>query len=289
MDSAALAPPSTRGPPEPDHISRRQFARLSEYIHRRCGIKLSSAKQTMVEGRLRRRLRALGVETLDAYCEYVFDNGGLDDEAVHLINALTTNKTDFFREAGHFEFLTRIALPELVVQRPRCIKAWSAACSTGAEPYSMAMVIDAFLAERGAGAYSVLASDISTDVLEVARRGVYSESTLSPTPLALRHRYVLEARDRSSQLCRIAPALRARLAFARINLIDPTYPVERDLDLLFCRNVLIYFDKATQAAVLERLCDHLRPGGYLFLGHSESIAGVALPVTQVGNTVFRRR
>lgn len=278
--------------PQPDgadHISQRHFKRLAAYIYDYCGIKLPPSKQTMVEGRLRRRLRALNIATLDAYCEHVFKQGGLEKEEVYLVNALTTNKTDFFREPNHFDFLADTALPEIMVRGRNRLKAWSAACSTGAEPYTMAMVMDDMLSrQRGAG-FSILATDLSTDVLQVARRGVYPEEMLEPTPTRLRRRYVLESKDRTARLCRIAPGLRSKVAFARHNLMDASYPVDRDMDLIFCRNVLIYFDKPTQTAVLNKLCGHLRPGGFLFLGHSESIAGMTLPLAQVGNTIFQLR
>ncbi|MDR3509798.1 MAG: CheR family methyltransferase [Caulobacteraceae bacterium] len=286
---AAVALKEPIPPLQADRISRRNFQRLSEYIYDYCGIKLPPTKMTMVEGRLRRRLRALNLTSFDAYCDFIFEQGGLEQENVYLVNALTTNKTDFFREPKHFEFLSRTALPEIIQRRPRRIKAWSAACSTGAEPYTLAMVIDHALGDGPDIPYSILATDLSTDVLAVARRGVYPEDMLEPTPKALRRKYVLESKDRSAKLCRIAPALRAQVSFARMNLMDPAYPVDKDLDMIFCRNVLIYFDKPTQQAVLDKLCDHLRPGGYLFLGHSESIAGMTLPVTQVANTGFRRR
>lgn len=270
-----------------DHISKRNFERLAKHIHGNYGIKLPLAKMTMVEGRLRRRVRALGLPSVNAYCEHLFESNGLEREAVHLVNALTTNKTDFFREPRHFEFLEDRVLPELLNRN--CIRAWSAACSTGAEPYTLAMVIDRFLAGRSSSNYSILATDVNTDVLDIAHRGVYPEEILEPVPATLQQKYVMTSKDRSARLCRIVPALRSRIQFAPINLMDGSYPFDRDMDIILCRNVLIYFDRPTQEAVLERLCSHLRPGGYLFLGHSESITGLRLPVTQAANTIFRRQ
>ena len=256
-----------------DRISKHDFQRLAQYIHDYCGIELPPSKVTMVEGRLRRRLRALNFNTIDAYCEYIFDQGGLHDEAVHLINVLTTNKTDFYRERGHFDFIENTVLPEFVAHGRNHIKAWSAACSTGAEPYTLAMIIDAFLAQNACIPYSVLATDLSTDVLEVAQRGIYPEELLAPVPRDLRSRYARESKDPSARLCRIAPALRAHVSFMQLNLMDAHYPVDRDMDIILCRNVLIYFSKPTQQTVLNKLCEYLRPGGYLFLGHSEINGG----------------
>lgn len=273
-----------------DHLSQRNFKRLAAYIYEYSGIKLPPSKMTMVEGRLRRRMRVLGHTALDEYCDMLFDADGLESEGVQLVNVLTTNKTDFFREPAHFQFLADVALPEILARGDRRIKAWSAACSTGAEPYTMAMVIDAYLADHRLNAqYSIVATDLSTDVLEVAHRGVYPEEMLEPTPARLRRQYVLESRDRDARLCRITPALRSHVGFARLNFMDSSYDIARDMDVLFCRNVLIYFDKPTQQSVLSKLCRHIRPGGYLFLGHSESITGLDLPVEQVGNTIFQRR
>lgn len=281
---AAEPEPSVGG----DHLSQSNFKRLADLIQSYSGIKMPPNKRTMLEGRLRRRMRATGIATLDGYCHYLFQEDGLDAEIIHLIDAVTTNKTEFFREPAHFSFLENQALPELTAQGRRTIKAWSAACSIGAEPYSLAMVLEEHRRLSSGGDYAILCTDLSTEVLRLALAGVFSEAMIAPVSHELRRRYLLQSKDPMRNQVRIAPQLRSKLRFARLNLIDSGYPVERDMDLIFCRNILIYFDKATQSAVLRRLCDHLRPGGYLFLGHSESIVGIDLPVKQVANTVFQR-
>jgi chemotaxis protein methyltransferase CheR len=274
--------------PANDGLSSKNFSRLAELIQTYSGIKMPSNKRTMLEGRLRRRMRAVRIATLDNYCQYLFEEDGLESELIHLIDAVTTNKTEFFREPGHFEFLRAKGLAALA-KTGRPIKVWSAACSLGAEPYTLAMVLEENRrAHRGAD-YSILCTDLCTQVLAQAVTGVFSEAMIEPVEMELRRRYVMRAKDHTRGLVRIVPELRARLAFARLNLMDEAYPVDRDMDLIFCRNILIYFDKPTQSKVLQRLCDHLRPGGYLFLGHSESIVGIDLPVTQIANTVFQRR
>lgn len=276
-------------PREGDQLSAKNFKRLAELIQGYSGIKMPSNKRTMLEGRLRRRMRVLGIYSLDAYCSHLFDEDGLEAEIVHLIDAVTTNKTEFFREPAHFRFLEEKALPALARSGRRTIKAWSAACSTGAEPYTLAMVLEEHRQAHREQDYSILCTDLCTQVLAQAVAGVFSHGMIEPVDMELRRRYVLRSKDPRRAEVRIAPELRSRLSFARLNLMDERYPVDGDMDLIFCRNILIYFDKPTQAKVLSRLCDHLRPGGHLFLGHSESIVGIDLPVTQIANTVFQRR
>lgn len=274
--------------PDPKGISPRNFARLSAYIYEQAGIKMPVTKRTMLEGRLRRRLRATGVADLNAYCDLLFDPGRGEAEAVHLLNAVTTNKTDFFREPKHFDFVERTILPALKAQRRQRIRAWSAACSTGAEPYTLAMVLQDFAERHGGPDYGILATDLDTEVLETARRGIYPREMLDPVPSAMRERYVMRPLQKGRRDVRIVPMLRSAVGFARLNLMDPHYPVGDPMDLIFCRNVLIYFDKPTQERVVSRLCERLRPGGWLILGHSESIANMHLPLSAVGNTVFQR-
>jgi len=279
-------------PPSIDRLKQSDFRRLAAFIEDYSGIKMPSSKITMLEGRLRHRARDAGAASLAEYCHMLFDDDGLQDEAVHLIDAVTTNKTDFFREPEHFRILVRDVLPTLLAERragaQAQVKLWSAACSTGAEPYTLAMVLADWRERHQGHRFTILATDLSTAVLSTARRAIYPESLVAVVPPELRHRYLLRSRERSRRLVRIVPELRSWVTFGRLNLMDEDYSVDRDFDVIFCRNVLIYFDKPTQHAVLQRLCAHLRPGGYLFLGHSESLAGMALPLRSVANTVLRR-
>jgi chemotaxis protein methyltransferase CheR len=276
-----------RSAPTLDQISARNFERLARYIYDYSGIKMPSSKRTMLEGRLRRRLRVTGHETFDRYCDYLFKDGGLETESVFLIDAVTTNKTDFFREPRHFDYMASHVLPEFKAAGQRRIRAWSAACSTGAEPYTMAMVLQKFADEEGGPDYQILGTDLSTEVLETALRGVYPDEMLTPVPADMK-RWVMRARDASRRESRIHPSLRSKLSLARLNLMDEAYSVGDPFDMIMCRNVMIYFDKQTQAKVLNRLCARLRPGGYLFIGHSESITGIELPLVTVANTIFRK-
>jgi len=279
-----------RSQPIDDRLSKRNFELLAKYIYNYSGIKMPHTKMTMLEGRLRRRLRVTGMPTFDSYCDYLFKHGGMESEAIFLIDAVTTNKTDFFREPKHFDYMVRAALPDIVKNYgDRRIRTWSSACSTGAEPYTMAMVLSDFLAANAPERdYFVLATDLSTDVLQKAQRGIYPGDLLQPVPAEMMPKYVMQASDARRQDVRISPKLRSRVGFARLNLMDDAYPVGDPMHIIFCRNVLIYFDKPTQQHVLTRLCDCLVPGGYLFIGHSETVTGFDLPIRQVANTVFKR-
>ena len=271
-----------------DRLSQKNFDRLARYIYDYSGIKMPPGKRTMLEGRLRRRLRVTGFAYLDEYCDYLFKHDGLDSEAIHLMDAVTTNKTDFFREPKHFEHMLAHAMPMLVSEGYSNLRIWSAACSIGAEPYTIAMVAENFLSANRGVDYSILATDLSTEVLRVARRGIYPTSMIEPVDAGYQKAFVMQSRDPERDEVRIHPRLRSKVGFARLNLMDDRYNVGDKVQIVFCRNVLIYFDKPTQQKVLRRLCDNLVSGGFLYVGHSETITGLDLPVKQVANTVFKR-
>lgn len=270
-----------------DQLRNGDFSRLSQLIHQTCGIKLSPSKKTMLEGRLRKRVRALGLGSMTAYVAYLFEDDGLDNELSQLIDAVTTNKTDFFREPDHFKFMTETALPELAAAG-RPVIAWSAAASVGAEAYSMAMVMADFALNNRGFQFSVYGTDICSDVLETAMQAIYSEEMIAPVPMEMRKRYLLRSKDRRLPTVRIAPHLRRHVSFGRLNLIDESYHLDISADIVFCRNILIYFDKPTQKIVLNNICRHMPSGAFMFIGHSETIAGLDLPLRQVSTTVYRR-
>ena len=272
-----------------DRFTDRQFNAVAELVQGEVGIQLPPSKRTMVEGRLRKRVRALGLEDLEAYGRALFEGGRLQTELAHLIDCVTTNKTDFFREPPHFDFLVRQAVPQLLAAGAhRTLKVWSAACSTGAEAYTVAMVLEEMQRSGPRFGYSILGTDISSDVIAAARDAIYPDAMLEAVPAALRQRYLMRSRSPDQQTARIVPELRRRVQFHSLNLMDARYPFDRDVDVIFCRNVLIYFDKRTQGAVVGRLVAHLRPGGFLILGHSESAAGAGVPgITQRLPTIFQ--
>ncbi len=276
-----------------DHLSLRDYKRISDLIGREVGIKLPPTKRLMVEGRLRKRVRALGLANLDAYGTYLFQHDGLAAELAFLINAVTTNKTDFFREPEHFDLLENRLVPDLIAlrqaERKPLLKIWSAASSTGAEVYTLAMVLADLLAQRNDFRFAILGTDISTAVLAQGERAVYPAELIAPVPPGKQQRYLMYARKPGPRPeVRIVPELRRLVRFARLNLMDASYPFDRDVDVIFLRNVLIYFDKADQEKVILRLVSHLRPGGYLILGHSESMIGTAVTMRQVAPAVFQK-
>jgi chemotaxis protein methyltransferase CheR len=273
-----------------DRLGTDDYGRLADIFQSYTGIQLPPGKLTMIEGRLRKRVRALGFDGIVEYCDYLFQHGGLDAEFDHLVDAVTTNKTDFFREPDHFRYLCDQAVPALLAGRrgDRKLKLWSAACSTGAEAYTMAMTLADLFRRIGARDAAILGTDICGEVLEQAVAAIYADDMLAQIPAEMR-RYVMRARDPGRREFRVVPELRRMARFQRLNLMDRDYPVDGDIDVIFCRNVLIYFDKPTQRAVVERLSRHLQPGGYLFLGHSESTVGLGLDLVQIAPTIFRRR
>ncbi|EPC02996.1 hypothetical protein L861_22050 [Litchfieldella anticariensis FP35 = DSM 16096] len=286
--SSTIYPPVI---PEYDRLSDQDFGRIAELIGEHAGIKLPPAKRLMVEGRLRKRVRGLGHQSLADYCRFLFDGQGLASELVHVIDAVTTNKTDFFREPAHFVSLEEKIIPALLERHPGPepqLKLWSAACSNGAEVYTIAMVMAEIAACHRHLRFSVLGTDISTEMLEHAARAIYPVAMVEPVPAALRKRYLMHGRapSRRSEV-RIVPELRHAVRFARLNLMDARYTIDRDVDVIFLRNVLIYFERATQEAVVSRLVGHLRPGGFLVLGHSESMIGTNLNLRQVAPAVFQ--
>jgi chemotaxis protein methyltransferase CheR len=285
MNSSAPHPDALRLTPE-------SFARFSAFITRELGIKMSEGKIPMLQSRLMRRLRDLHLGSLEEYRDYLFDSPNAEEERVRFIDAVTTNKTDFFREPHHFDYLVKTALPALRKQHGNAstwkFNLWCAGCSSGEEPYTQAIVLSEYAKGTDGFDFALLATDISTRVLEHARMGIYQESRIDPVPLALRHGYFMRSRSPSRSLVRVVPALRRRISFHRLNFMDADYRVKDRFQVIFFRNVMIYFDKPTQEAVINKLCRNLEPGGYLFVGHSESLAGLAIPVEQVASAVFRK-
>ncbi len=274
-----------------NRLSESDFLRLGRFIYAESGIRMPPIKKTMLESRLQKRLRTLGMESFTRYCAYLFSSEGLAQEAVPMLDLVTTNKTDFFREADHFQYLMASVLPGYVQKgtgASRTLRVWSAGCSTGEEPYTLAMVLQEFAEQSPGFDFRILATDISTRVLASGRLAVYSEERTAPVPTALKKKYFLRSRDRSEGLVRIVPQLREKVEFRRLNFMGEDFAIREEIDIIFCRNVIIYFDRPTQERLLQRFCTHLAPGGFIFMGHSETLSGLDVPLMQVSPTIYRR-
>ncbi len=273
-------------------LSTEDFKRLSTFIYNEYGIKMPDVKRTMLQSRLHKRLRELSMTSYREYVEYLFSKEGQQTEVIHMIDMVSTNKTDFFREPVHFDYLHSDVLPELLSgpHPSRSLKIWSAGCSSGEEPYTIAMSVNEFLLNSGnTFDYSILATDISTRVLKQAVDGIYKEARIEVLPLYLKKRYLLKSKDRTNPTVRIIPEIRRRIKFERLNFMDDYYDINESFDIIFCRNVLIYFDRETQERVINKLCTKLKHDGVFFLGHSESITNFNVPLQQLKPTIYRKK
>ena len=272
-----------------EFISSRDYARLCELVYAEAGIRLGTEKKIMLEARIRRRLKALELHSYGQYCDYLFGRQGRKEEIVHFIDVVTTNKTDFFREPRHFDFLVDRALPEVSRNESgRPFLIWSAGCSTGEEPYTMAIVLSEYAQSHPGFRFRILASDISTVVLGKAELGVYTSDVVAPVAAQLRRKYFMRSRQPGSERVRVVPELRRSIEFRRLNFMDSDYGVPEKADAIFCRNVIIYFDRPTQERILLKLANCLMPGGYMFVGHSETLHDMNLPLEPVAPALYRR-
>lgn len=272
-------------------ITEREFRLFQELIYREAGIHLAPVKRALLVGRLSRRLRELGIDRFAAYHDHVIKDttGG---ELVILLDSITTNETHFFREPRQFDYLEQQIFPAweeaaAAGRRQRYLRIWSAACSTGEEPYSIAMsVLSRFPPESG-WQVEILATDISTRVLDKAVAGLWPVNRAESIPAPYLKRFMLRGTGTRQGLMKAGPAVRGPLRFERLNLNDERYPVRGPFDAIFCRNVLIYFDQASRTRVIHRLLDLLAADGHFFLGHAESLTGMTDRVRAVAPAVYR--
>lgn len=270
-------------------LNEKQFADFSEIITSLLGIKMPPSKKTMLQGRLFRRVRDLKMSSITDYHRWFFSHpGAMESELQHLINLATTNKTDFFREPAHFDFLSQRAIPEWRENPSRSFSIWCAGCSTGEEPYTLAIT----LSEAQTSApfdFQILATDVSTRALRKAREAIYTDAQVAPIPPNLRQKYLLRSKDPSKKHYRISPEIRDRIRFGILNFLADSYRIPFPLNAIFFRNVMIYFDRETQQKIIEKMCSFLLPKGYLFIGHSESLNGLNLPIDGVCPAVYQRK
>ena len=280
--------PADRG----EGISDADFKRVADFVGREAGIQLPEGKRFLVQGRIGKRLRELKLGSFRDYCAYVFDSEAGQAERRHLVDVITTNKTHFFREPEHFVYLSESVIPRLLKEGDagwrRPLYIWSAGCSTGEEPYTLAMVMsDVQRVERGLR-FEILATDISTKVLDKAKRAIYTEDEIESVGMDMRRRYLLRSQEPGRGLVQMAPELRKRVRFGHLNLMDPSKSFSHPLDVIFCRNVMIYFDEQTREALVRRFVRQLAPGGILFVGHSETLQRLAVGLEQMVPAVYRK-
>ncbi|ORC37177.1 hypothetical protein B4O97_03020 [Marispirochaeta aestuarii] len=269
-------------------LSSKDFLRIKTYVEKNLGIRLPAAKQVMVESRLRKHIIRLGKSGFSDYCDFLFDSNEGKKHIQEFVDLITTNKTDFYREPGHFDFLSSSVLTKFSAASGEVFRIWSCGCSTGEEPYTIAMVMEEYFRQNRRFVYEIFASDISSRVLENARSGIYEYPRIENLPMDLIKRYFLKSRDSARSQVRIKPELRGKIRFYQLNLLSEKYPLPKNLDVIFFRNVMIYFEKPTQQKIISKLCEHLKPGGYLFLGHSESLTGIETDLHNVAATVYKK-
>ncbi len=273
-------------------LSDHEFDQLRRLVRDHAGIKLNQKKRALVVSRLSQRLRDLDLENFSQYID-LLQNANSDDELIRMINRITTNKTDFFREQHHFTFLTQTVLPEVVRRTagggPKKLRAWSAGCSSGEEPYSLAITISQFFQDRPGWDCKILATDLDTNMLARAAAGVYDSKRLAPVPKHLRERYFTVQRQDGLTLYQVKPEIKRMVLFRKFNLMTPEFPLRNQLDFIFCRNVMIYFGTADRLRIVTNFHRLIHPEGYLFVGHSESLMMVPDLFKHVESTIYKRQ
>lgn len=272
-------------------VTDREFTLFQALIHREAGIYLTRVKKALLAGRLARRLRELGLSSLEAYYHHVEQ---APDELQRMLDCICTNETSFFREPRQFEFLKNVVLPAWMASaeagaRPRRVRAWSAACSTGEEPYSLAMLLLHELRRQAGWEIEILATDLSTRALEQARLGIWALEKKKKIPHRFLRAFMLRGTGTQEGKMAAGPSIRSVIRFGRLNLHAGVWPVAGRFDLIFCRNVLIYFDVQTKERVVRRLFEHLSPSGYLLVGHAESLNCLTERAQNIAPTVYAAR
>ncbi|GBF49153.1 methyltransferase of chemotaxis protein [Leptospira ryugenii] len=273
-------------------IGDSEFEYIKDLVYKQAGIFLAPHKKVMVQSRLNTRLRTLGISD---YVEYVNrlkrDPKFASDEMQELINRITTNKTDFFRENHHFEFLKNTYLPEFERenQQTKHLRIWCSASSTGEEPYSIAITLYDYFQNKTGWNVKIYASDIDTAVLKTASEGIYKEDRLEPISEALKTKHFNKLTDRDHISYQVKPHLKSLIEFKQINLLHFPFPFKEKIDLIFCRNVIIYFDKQTQKTLFSNFAEQLKSMGYLILGHSETMFGISDQFKFLGHTIYQKK
>lgn len=266
-------------------LSSSQFDHIKKLLHSVCGISLQSGKEGLVKARLTKRLRALRLPDFDRYLDHLHNEPSRQELSL-MVDALTTNKTNFFREQQHFDFLKNYVLTKNNASKMG-MRFWSAACSSGEEPFSLAILLNECWSDVAKKDVRILATDISSDILEKARKATYREDLLQEMPEALLRKYFSKVTSGNLSHYQANDNIRDLVRFARLNLMA-TWPMKGLFDVIFCRNVMIYFDTPTREQLVNRYYDYLKPGGYLFIGHSESLTGISHPFDYVQPAIYKK-
>jgi chemotaxis protein methyltransferase CheR len=265
-------------------LGDKEFSLFRDIIFKESGINLTERKKTLMHSRLMRRLRALNLDNYKLYYEYL--NNNYQEEIINLINCITTNKTDFFREPRHFDFLKEVAFPEFEKKNKNRVRIWSAGCSTGEEPYSIAITIAEYFKSRHRPDIKILATDIDTDVLNRAISGIYKNENSGEAEENFSRGYFLKGKGECSGSYLVKESIKNMVTFKRLNLLAETYPMKGKFDIIFCRNVIIYFDKKTKDELIDKFHKYLTDDGYFFAGHSESLTNCPGEFYLIGNTIY---
>ncbi|MBP7735239.1 MAG: protein-glutamate O-methyltransferase [Spirochaetes bacterium] len=262
------------------------FIKFKELIYQEAGIKLTDLKKALIQARLSKRLRFLGLSSYRDYYNYLIDN--YNEEKIEFINAITTNKTEFFREFKHFDYMRDNCFPDFIERGKKTIKIWSAGCSTGEEPYSIAITVKEFFGSAKTPEIKILATDIDTNVLEKAYAGMYTLEQVKDIDVSVLKKYFMRGTGGNEGLFKVKDEIRKMVTIRRLNLLEDAYPMKGKMDIIFCRNVIIYFDRPTQKVLFERFGRYLDDDGYLFIGHSENLTSITNRFTLLGHTIYRK-
>lgn len=274
----------------PEPITNEEYSFICRIVYEHSRIKLGDNKRELVMARLGKRLRKLGLKSYAEYCKLMRTPKG-KEELGDLIDAISTNHTFFFRENGHFEFLRNTVLPAIAPRNVpgATVHIWSAACSSGEEPYSIALLFAEYFGLRNPAArWSIDCTDISTKVLKKAQDGIFPAERLAEVPPAMVENFFQKGLGASESLFRVREEIKSHLTFQHLNLLGPAYPFKELYDVIFCRNVMIYFDKPTQGELVERFLPLIRPGGYLFIGHAESLTGIDHKLKMIQPAIYQK-
>ena len=270
---------------EPFVLSNKEFNKFRDLIYKEAGISMSDAKIALVQSRLSRRLRSLNINTYKDYYKYLVEN--FDEEGTDFVNSITTNKTDFFREPHHFKFLEEVVFPEWERSGKKEFRIWSAGCSSGMEPYTIAITINEYFKNKNKPNIKILATDIDSNILDIAKEGVYRLQDVEDIPVNILKRNFFKGNGENEGKFKVKDNLKKMISYQRLNLMDEQYPMKKKFDIIFCRNVVIYFNKDTQQKIFSHYEEYLEDTGFLIIGHSENLTSLDVKFSLVGKTIYK--